>query len=327
MTLFTRFASLSCLLLIFSFRPLAAQQPPGAGAVNPISSAYELGSGDQLSIHAPNAEELSDKPFRIDSEGFVSLPLIGRFKAASLRVNEFESDVTNRLRVFFKNPQVSVSVLQARPEPVFLVGAFKNPGVYSLQTQRTLFQVIAAAGGLQSNAGRRIRVTRRKSAGALPLQGAKVNLVDESSTVEIALAGLQTSITPEEDISLQPFDVVSVDRAEVIYVDGEVTRPGPVELGERNFVPLTQVVSLSGGLTKDASQRVRVLRTPPDSSSRQKIDVDLGRILAGKADDFRVLPNDVLYIPRAQGRMILNRASATGIALALSMAAAMAIAR
>jgi polysaccharide export outer membrane protein len=283
-----------------------AQQNQAAQAqTDVIRPTYVLGPGDQIVIRANEVEDISDKPFSIDADSFIVLPLLGRIKAGGLSVQQLEADLVERLKMYVRSPQVIVTVVQFRREPVFFVGAFKNPGIYPLLGRRTLVEMLASMGGLQPNAGRRIKVTRRAEFGKLPLQTAIEDPVNKVSSVEIGMGSLRENVNPAEDIVLEPFDVISVERAEMVYVNGEVGKVGAVELNERDSISIAQVITLAGGLTKNANpKKVRILRPVMNTSRRAEIPVDLTKVLKGEANDFPLLPNDVLYVPHSNTHQI-----------------------
>jgi polysaccharide export outer membrane protein len=270
-----------------------------------IRPNYVLGANDQVLIRVPEAEEINEKPFRIDAEGNINLPLLGRLRAGGMTVQELEADLVRRLREYIREPQVVIIVTQFRSEPVFFVGAFKNPGIYPLQGRRTLVEMLTAIGGLQPNASRHIKVTRRAEYGPLPLPNAMEDPEKKISTVEISMGSLRENVNPAEDILLQPYDVVSVERAEMIYITGEVGRVNGLELGERESISVTQALTLSGGMTRDANKNeVRVLRPIENTNRRAEIDINLKRVLEGKDNDFPLLPNDLLYVSRSYKRTV-----------------------
>jgi len=268
-----------------------------------IRPNYVLGSNDQILVRAPNADEINEKPFRIDADGNVNMPLLGRVHVGGMTVQELEADLVQRLREYIRDPQVIISVVQFRSEPVFFVGAFKAPGIYPLQGRRTLVEMLAAIGGLQPNASRHIKVTRRAEYGTIPLPGAIDDPEKKISTVEISMGSLRENVNPAEDILLQPYDVVSVERAEQIYVSGEVLRSNAIEMGERESISIAQVLSLAGGFTKDSARgKVRILRPVLNTNRRYAIEVDVKRIFDGKDNDVPLLPNDIVYVPRSYTR-------------------------
>ena len=299
--------------LLFCTALLAQQVPPAAKPAETAPAAtasevstgrlrpnYVLGPGDQIMIRAFEMEELSERPYLIDGDGNINLPQLGRLAVSGLTVERVEGLLVERMRTFVQRPQATVTIVQFRSEPVFFVGAFKAPGIYPLQGRRTLVEVLSTIGGLQPNASRRIKITRRKEMGSLPLPGASESTDGKTTSAEISMGSLRENVNPAEDIVLQPFDVISVERAEMVYVNGEIGKVGGFELGERESISVVQIISLAGGLSKDAMPaKARILRPVLNSSRRSEVPVDITRILAGKDNDFPLLPNDLLYIPRA----------------------------
>lgn len=282
-----------------------ATQGAGGGSIA-LRPDYLLGPNDQILIRVPQEEQINERPFRVDSDGFINLPVAGKVRADGLTVAALESTIANRLKEFVREPVVSITVVQFRNEPVFLVGAFKNPGIYPLQGRRTLLELLSATGGIQPNASRRIKVARRAEYGVIPLPAAIVNAEQKTSSVEISLQSLTESINAAEDLILQAYDIVSIDRAERVYVTGEVAKVAPIELGERNSISVAQAITEAGGLTATAVRgKARVLRPVLGTNRRAEFEVDLNRIFEGKDLDFPLLPNDVLYVSRSSARTFL----------------------
>ena len=102
-------------------------QPPVAQGLTTLRPDYELGPNDQILITVPEAPEINGRPFRIDSEGNIDMPLINRVHAAGLTVRGLETVVTTQLRDFVREPRVSITVTQFRSEPVYLHWAHFAP--------------------------------------------------------------------------------------------------------------------------------------------------------------------------------------------------------
>lgn len=276
-----------------------AQNAPAQNAAESFRPAYTLGPGDTISISAFEVEEISDKPFRVDSQGDVNLPLLQKIHVDGLTVDQFEAELMNRLKTIVRQPQVVVKIVQYRSEPVFFEGMFKVTGIVGLQGRRSLIDMLQAIGGTLPNASHRIKVTRRLEFGKIPLPNAVEDQDKKVSTVEISMGSLRDNVNPAEDIVLQPYDIISVERAEMIYVNGEVGRVGGVELGERESISVAQLITMVGGLGKDADgNKARVLRPILNTAKRSEIPLNLKKILAGQENDFPLLPNDILYVPR-----------------------------
>ncbi len=311
---------------------LLQQQPQQGAAPNPaaqngaqplqqlpsdtVRPNYVLGPNDQVMIRAPEAEEIDNRPFKIDGDGNLNLPLVGRIHAAGMTLQEMEADLVKRLREYIREPQVFVTVVQFRSEPVFFVGLFVRPGIYPLQGNRTLLEMISSVGGVLQNADRHIKITRHEEYGPIPLPDAIVDPEKKVSTVEISLGSLRENINPAENILLQPYDVISVGRAEPVYVNGEVLRIGGQELGERESISIAQVLSQAGGFTQYAKKsKVRILRPVLGTNRRYKIEVDAAELFNGKGIDVPLLPGDIVYVPRGYSRQFWQTFSSVAFPL------------
>lgn len=281
------------------------QQNPGQ-TLNVLQPNYELGPNDQILITVPEAPEINGRPFRIAADGNIELPLINRVHAAGLTARALETVISTQLRDYVRDPRVTITVTQYRAEPVGFIGAFRAPGYYALQGGRTLVEMLTIAGGLQPTAGRRIRVTRKAEYGTIDLPNAVNDPAKKVSYVEISLDNLMQNINPAEDIVLKAYDIVTAETAQPVLVSGEVAKPGPVELGEQASISVTQALTRAGGFTQAANRgRARILRPILGTSRRAEIEINLNRIYEGKDNDFPLLPNDVLYVPRDSVRMTL----------------------
>lgn len=279
-------------------------QPPQAEAPRPV---YLLSPGDQIVIRAQNVEEISEKPFRIDGEGFLNLPVVGRIRAAGLTVEQLEAALADRLKLFVRSPQVVVSVIEtARPQevanPVYLVGAFRQPGVYPLGTRpETLGEVLMRTGGLLPTAMRRVKVIRRIEQGRLDLKNVTESTDGKTTYGEAALTATGELADPADNIVMKPQDVVVAMKLEPVYVTGEVARSGAFPLEDREYLTAAQILAMAGAGPNADLEKARVLRLVGDSSQRAEIPLNLREIFNGKANDFPLMANDVLYIPRKGG--------------------------
>jgi polysaccharide export outer membrane protein len=301
--------------------PGVAPAAPGAQTSVDIRPNYELGPSDQIMIHAPDAEELNDKTFRIEDDGTATLPLVGIVKMGGMTVGQIEDDLKERLKTYIRNPVVSITVVQFRSAPVFFVGQFQKPGIYALQGRHTLVEMMQSVGGLQPTAGRRIKVTRKNESGPIPISSAVEDPGTKTSSVEIGLVSLTQNINPAEDIVLQPYDVVSVDRAEQVYLMGAFAgKAGAIEVGERDYISILQVLSQAGGLSPNAlPEKARILRPVLDTARRAEIPINLTKILSTEGNDYPLLPNDILYVPGKKDESKLkDRMTTMGISLVTS---------
>src|ERR1700733_3595563 len=143
---------------------------------------YVLSEGDHIVLHVTDMEELSEKPVRIDPNGYVDLPLAGRILAGGLTLEQFKSAVASRLSKYINSPQISVNLAESESRPVSVIGEVNNPGVHQLPGSRHLLEVISLSGGLKADAGPVVIVTREQKWGKIETPGAKVDLSTGAST-------------------------------------------------------------------------------------------------------------------------------------------------
>jgi polysaccharide export outer membrane protein len=289
--------------------PTANQQPVVPAPVQqpeiipqPARPNYELGPNDQIMIRAFQVDEINEKPFKIEADGMITLPLVGTIKAGGLTVGELEAELVDSLKKYVKNPQATVILIQFRSSPVFFVGAFAKPGAYPMEGRRTLVEMLTQVGGVSSQGTRRIKLTRKSESGPIPLPNAVEDPGNKVSTVEISMSSLQNNINPAEDIELKPYDVISAEVAEKVYLQGGFPRTGAFPLDERDSISVMQLISLAGGLTPDAEKdKAVILRPVMDTARRAQIHLDLEAIMQAKANDYPLMANDILYVPVKSG--------------------------
>jgi polysaccharide export outer membrane protein len=127
------------------------------------------------------------------------------------------------------------------------------------------------------------------------------------STAEINLRNVMESLKPEENIIILPNDIITVPRAELVYVVGEVRKPGGFVLNDRKNVSILQVVAMAEGLAPDASPKnARIVRASA-GSNRIEIPVDLKAIMGGKVQDVALMPDDILFVPSSLGKSTLRK--------------------
>jgi polysaccharide export outer membrane protein len=116
--------------------------------------------------------EFGEQSYRIDDDGEITLPLLGRIKAAGFSIREFELELTRRLGESIRAPQVAVVMVNYRSQPMSVIGEVTTPGLHQLEGRKTLIEVLSLGGGLRTTAGPTVRITRRVEYGTIPLPGA-----------------------------------------------------------------------------------------------------------------------------------------------------------
>jgi polysaccharide export outer membrane protein len=285
------------------------------------SSDYVIGSGDLLRIEVFDVPDLS-REVRVSESGFISLSLIPvRVRAAGLTPFQLEEKLAELLQAnqLVMHPHVSVFVREHLSQPITVIGAVQKPMVYEAIRSTTLLEVLSEAGGIASDAGSVVLVTRRPKAGPTGGNGSDSSV---PGVITIRLRSLLDQGDPKSNILVYGGDVVSVPRAGIVYVVGAVNRPGGFVLQtDSEEMTTLKALALAGGMTGTAKPHDTVLvRKNPDTGKNKEIPVDVSKILARKAEDVRLYSNDILFVPDSTGKKALRRMGDVAISLSTGVA-------
>jgi len=297
----------------------ASANSASASGVN--ATNYILGPEDQITVRVFAADDIPDRPAQIANDGTVTLPMVGQVHAAGLTVDQLQAALVTAYKKFFKDPQVTVQVNDFRSQPVAVAGNVNTPGVVQLRGNRNLMEVIGQAGGLRADAGDSVLITRDLSEGAIPVSGAFTDPTGKYSVAHIDIRSIMSGKDPDGNILIKPHDVITVPRARMVYVLGNVNRPGGYVMTENETVSLTQAVALAGGWSQNAKlSGTRILRAS-GGAEREQIRADIKKIMENKSPDLQMRADDILYVPNSFGRELgtrgLEAAIGTGAALAV----------
>jgi polysaccharide export outer membrane protein len=322
---FPFFATICSVVLVL---PSFAQKLSDPGSPAPAKNSHPdsdprsviLGPDDEVTIRVLGVEDIDGKTARIDVGGFIDVPLAGKIKAAGLSVSQLEVELTGELKKYVREPQVSITVSQYRSQSVSVLGAVNTPGAYNLAGDTTLTQILARAGGLRTDAGNSIEITRPRETGPIPLPGAQADASGEFSTAQVKVRALLEASDPKQNIAVKPMDVISVPRAEMVYVAGAVHKPGGFVLNEREHITVLQAVSMAEGLDRtSAASRAKILRAGT-TAAREEIPIDLPKIVAGKSPDVPLLANDILVVPTSGAKAAFYRSVEAAIQAGVGVA-------
>ncbi len=124
----------------------------------------------------------------------------------------------------------------------------------------------------------------------------------------------------QNNIALQGGDIVTVPHAGVVYALGAVQRPGAfVSTNDRAQLSTLKVLALAGGMTQIAKRGQAVIIRKDAQGNQQSIPVDLGKIIARKSEDVRLMPSDILYIPDNKAKAVLIRGAEIGVAIGTAL--------
>ena len=268
------------------------------------SSTLRLGPGDLLEVGVYNVPELTSKA-RIGSSGDIYLPLIDYVHLADLTVEEAQSLIEKRLADggFVRNPHVTLFLDESASQGVTIIGEVQRPGIYPAMGDRKLYDLISAAGGFTNSAGRKVSVIRQRSSEGPITVNLPRNLAEDL----------------ENNIEIMPGDTITVPRAPIIYVVGDVGRPAGL-LVDNGTLTVLQALALAGGTNHTAKMGgVRIIRKGPTGMTETK--VQLKKMLEAKAPDINLQADDILFVPLSGARVAAQR----GMEAAVSTAAGLAI--
>lgn len=294
---------------------IALSQQPAAAPPTPSpasTSSSIIGVDDVLSISVLHGEELS-RTWRVNGEGTLRLPFVGTIKAAGLTVDQLESDLRKRLVNYFNDPQVTVTLSEARSKPITVMGAVDRPGALQLQGRNTLFHVINSAGG-PKDAGSSITITRDATNGPLELEQARPTADGRYYVAEVPIDDVLSGRGPAASLEVLTNDVISVasKQPKLVHVIGEVLKPGTVELVKSDTVSITKVIAAAGGFTRLASPKKALIRRI-GAEPGQTATIDLKKIIDGDAADLELAEGDVLIVPSNQLMSYLQTVSLTAV--------------
>jgi polysaccharide export outer membrane protein len=206
-------------------------------------------------------------------------------------------------------PDATVTITAFRSQAVSVLGAVRNPGVHQLEGRKTLVEILSLAGGLDQAAGPTVKITRRLEWGRIPVRNTRDDPTGQFSVAQVSVKAILDARSPEENILIRPHDVISVPRAEMIYVTGQVMRAGGFVLNERESMSVLEALALAGGIDAFAApQHSRILRRASAGQDRTEITVDLKKTLEAKAEDIALHPDDILFVPNSAPKRAAIRA-------------------
>lgn len=263
----------------------------------------QITEGDLLDIVIFDTPDLSGR-FRVNLKGDILLPLAGTLHVAGMTLSEITEAVAQRYKdaKVLIDPQVTVFVAEFNRRTITITGEVRAPGVYSITAPRTLTDTLAMAGGLNDSASRTVSI---------------VHAANPKEIVHVTLnVGAQTPESIEQGrMEILPGDSIFVARSGVIYVVGELVRPGGYQVEHNNRLTLLEAVALAGGLTRNAkASNSRLIRR--SQTGREELNVNLQKVLYGGGPDMLLTDGDILYVPTSIRKEYTQQIIAAGIASA-----------
>ena len=263
-----------------------------------------VGAGDLISVSVLGAPDF-DRQVRVSGDGGVVLPFVGNVQIGGRTVRQAEELIAERLSDggYFNNPNVSILVKEYVAQGISVLGEVRKPGIYQLLGSHTLLDAISAAGGTTEKAGRAATVTHK----------------DKPNAPEtIALPG-SADAAAVRNVELHPGDIISISKAGIVYVVGDVRQPTGIAMENPSLTVLQAIAMAQGTNSTAALDKAKLIRKGPDG--RKEIDIPLNKILEAKSADVQLLPDDIIFVPNSAAKSAAHRSidaiiqTVTGIAI------------
>jgi len=246
------------------------------------TDSLTIGPGDLLHVKVLESADLEQNA-RVTDTGTLPLILGGSVSVAGLTPSDAAMAI-GRVLVsghYILTPHVSVTLEQAATQNVTIMGQVHAPGNYAINTPRPILDVLALAGGLTDLADKKVTIQRHGSK-------EQVEFVDANS----AKTALDASVT------VFPGDTIVVPKADVVYILGDVNRPGGIAIVTNDSrLSVVQAISLAGGTPPNAvPSHTRLIRKQEDGSHKE-MSLNLSAMQKGKEPDMQLQADDIVYVP------------------------------
>jgi polysaccharide export outer membrane protein len=271
-----------------------------AGAAMPAP----IGPGDFLDIGEFRTPEFHSS-VRVSSAGTVILPMIGEVQVGGLdeQASARAIEVALVAKGMLLHPQVSVLVISYAGQDVSVLGDVVRPGVYPYSVHHRLLDAISQASGVAPGAGRLVNIIHR-------------NDPDTPHRVALDPDGADPGV--DHNPELIPGDTVEVSRSGLVYVVGDVIRPGGFPVDPVQGLTVVQALSLAWGPTQNAAAG-KALLIREQKGGRTLTTLNLKRMLRGQDPDQAIHDRDILFVPDSMAKNLMNKAMESAIQSAIGV--------
>lgn len=247
---------------------------------------FRLKIGDRLSLQI-YGDPSSYQDVEVDSSGSVNYLVVTSFPAAGKTVPEFSEALQNKLREYFRDVTLAVTLRENLGDYYVILGEVYKTGTKPLIGNATVLTAIADAGGTS------LREFRKRLEDLADFDKAFLSRNGEYVPIDFKRLIKNGDLT--QDVPLKSGDYIYIPSLEYpeVYVIGEVRKPSLLRYVRT--ITLLEAISRSGGMSINASSRVAVLRGSICNPKKFLIDYNL--IVTARAPDFWLLPGDVVYVP------------------------------
>ena len=261
-----------------------------------------IAPGDVLTLTVFDTPEFTG-PVRVANDGTIQLPLVGKVTIAGLTTSAAAGMIRDLLIKgnFMKDPQVILSFTDFGNHSAVVLGEVMRPGPVLLTGNRTLYEVVAGAGGAAVTAGDTVTIVH---AGA-------------QQATETYTVNWERPLQGQPNPLVRSGDTVQVSRSGIVYVVGKVARSAGYPINHRK-VTVAQAVVWAGGIQSlSKAAHARLVRQTPNG--RVVTELNLPDIINGKLPDVAMQDNDLLYIPTSLTKTAIARGLEAAITITSSL--------
>ena len=276
--------------------------PGGEAAV--MRAPAPIGPGDLLEVTEAHTPDFRST-VRVSAAGTVKLPLVGEVRIAGMDETAAARAIEAELeaRGMLKHPLVTVLVTAAAGQDVSVLGEVGRPGVYPFAVRHRLLDLIAAASGLSQTAGRLVNIYHAS---------------DSRTPHPVVLDPEGSDSAGEHNPELMAGDTIEVSRAGLVFVVGDVMRPGGFPVDPTHGMTVVQAITLAWGPTANAALTKAVL-IREQKAGRTVTALNVKRLLRGQDPDLKVEDRDILYVPDSMAKTLMNRAMEAAVQSAIGL--------
>ena len=280
----------------------AGQQLAAAQSASPM--AAPIGPGDTLEISEYHTPEFRSV-VHVSPVGAVTLPLIQEVQVGGMDERAAARAIEAALveKGMLLHPQVSVLVIAYTGQDVSVLGEVARPGVYPFTLHHRLLDLISAAAGLGPNAGRLVNIFHRD---------------DPKTPHPVVLDPSGTDTAADHNPELSPGDTLQVSRAGLVYVIGDVVRPGGFPVDPAQGLNVVQALSLAWGTSQNAATG-KALLIREQKGGRTLTTLNLKRMIHGQEPDQPVRDRDILFVPDSMAKDLWNKGVEAAIQSAIGV--------
>ena len=253
-----------------------------------------IGPGDQIHIQVFDTPEMEQTP-RVTDAGTVPLLFVGEVKLAGLTPGDAARKIEQVLKdkQLMIHPQVSITVEEYATQNVNVMGEVRFPGNVKVSTPTSVVTVLSQAGGLGDAGDRHITIERHS---------------DPSQKVTYFLSN-NSQEALNNDVLVYPGDTILVPKAPIVYVLGDVGRPGgfPMTTNDSKLTVLQALATAGSANKTSALSKAKLIRRTP--TGQEEVPMELVAMEKGKQPDIQMQPDDILYVPYSWLKQMSQNAS------------------